>query len=262
MRRMLVLTVAVIATMWGTVGTAHATLPKPPRIYVYGDSLMQEAKAYISMTGLTGGIKADIGRSPCDYLYSLSGYGMGRELPTTKLVVIETAANSSSACMLEPGSTKVHIPIGSPEWEAKYRSDLDGIFAVVQRINPQTRVVLLDPPPMDPSQPASAIRSDLHDTVLPLVAQDIAASYPMASIVGDARDAVGGDTFMQRMPCLPDETATMGCGTDGQITVRAPDGLHFCPTGLGSNRYPCSLPYNPGARRFGNAIEAVVRARV
>jgi hypothetical protein len=111
---------------------------------------------------------------------------------------------------------------------------------------------------MDPSQSASRVRNDLHDTVLPQLEADIAARYPLVTVASDARVAMGGDTFTSAMPCLPDESAAMGC-SNGSITVRAPDGLHFCPAGLHTQRQPCTLPYDPGARRFGAAIETVLR---
>jgi hypothetical protein len=159
--------------------------------------------------------------------------------------------------MLRPGSTKTYLTIGSTDWEQKYEGDYDAILALAATYG--IKVLVLDPPPMDPSQQASAIRNDLHDTVLPWLRADAAANYPLVSFASDARDAVGGDTFTPTMPCLPDETAAMGC-TDGIITVRAPDGLHFCLTGLLNQKEPCGSPYDPGARRFGNAIEAVTRA--
>jgi hypothetical protein len=177
----------------------------------------------------------------------------------TDLVVIETAANSDTKCMLEPGSTKTHMTIGSNEWEQKYETDLHDIFSVAAMYG--AKVLMIDPPPMDPSQPASAIRNDLIGTVWPMLHADAAASFPLVSFASDARDALGGDTFTSTMPCLPDETTAQGC-TDGTITVRAPDGLHFCPTGLRNQKTPCSLPYDPGARRFGNAIAVATLAHL
>jgi hypothetical protein len=250
------LLIAAVVGGWCAPGSASLRPPKP-RAYVVGDSLLDEARAYVDFTGVAGSVKGTIGRAPCDFLKTLSGTTRQALLQKSKVVIIETAANSSSKCMLEPGSTKVYMPIGSPEWRAKYRADLDAIFDL-SNID-HVPMVLLEPPPMDPSQPASNSRNDLIDTVFPLLRADIAARYPLVTISSAARDAVGGDTFMATMPCLPDETAAMGC-SGGTITVRAPDGLHFCPTGLLNQRTPCGLPYDPGARRFGNAIETVLRS--
>ena len=50
------------------------------------------------------------------------------------------------------------------------------------------------------------------------------------------------------MPCLPFETAAMGCSS-GRIVVRAPDHAHFCPT----SDDPCSV-WSSGAWRYASAI--------
>jgi hypothetical protein len=249
--------------------TTAAQRPKPlygtnvtpaPRVLVYGDSLMDEAMRYMNLTGstltgTTGLVKGAIGRAPCDYLKTITA----TISVATDLVVIESGANASTKCMLEPGSTKTHLVIGSTEWEQRYEADYDSIFALGATHG--VKVLVIDPPPMDPDQHGSAIRNDLIDTVFPWLHADAAANYPLVSFSSDARDAVGGDTFTKTLPCLPDETAAMGCN-DGAITVRAPDGLHFCPTGLGNQKRPCGLPYDPGARRFGEAIETATRAHI
>jgi hypothetical protein len=236
------------------------TSPSTPRVLVYGDSLLDEAHAYMNtsgtaLTGTTGAVKGTIGYAPCDYLNSLTA----TISVVTDLVVIQSAANSSTKCMLEPGSTKVHMGIASSEWEQKYEADFDATFALATTYG--VKVLVLDPPPMDPAQPAAAVRDDLIENVWPVLQADADANYPLVSFASDARDALGGDTYTSTMPCLPDETADMGCN-DGTITVRAPDGLHFCPTGLLNQKHPCGLAYDPGARRFGDAIEAATRAHI
>jgi hypothetical protein len=53
------------------------------------------------------------------------------------------------------------------------------------------------------------------------------------------------------MPCLLSERGLPGC-VDGQIEVRAADGLHFCP--LDEQNYgPCAA-YSSGVVRFGDAV--------
>jgi hypothetical protein len=245
---------AIVVALVGALGLPGGAATKP-RVYVIGGSLTDEAKPYIDFTPYAGFVRGTLGQAPCDFLKTLSSAGMQRELQSTSVVVIETAGNSATTCMLEPGSNRKHIVIGSPEWEAKYRADLDSIFDLSNTYS--VRMVLLKPPPMDPNQPAAAARNDLIDTVFPQLRADITDRYPFVSISGTARAAVGNNHYTTTMPCLPDETAAMGCN-NGQITVRAPDGVSFCPDGLLNQKQPCDLPYNPGGRRFGDAIEALL----
>lgn len=63
-------------------------------------------------------------------------------------------------------------------------------------------------------------------------------------------------TFSTYLPCLPGETAAMGCvpAYGGVIKVRAPDGVHLCPI---IPPVPGHCPmYSSGERRFGTALAA------
>ena len=84
-----------------------------------------------------------------------------------------------------------------------------------------------------------------------------AKTHKNASVSYPDRVVAPDDTFSQYLPCLPDESAAMGCITAyGQrvIKIRAPDNMHLCPIvppipGL------CPM-YASGERRFGVAVAA------
>ena len=62
--------------------------------------------------------------------------------------------------------------------------------------------------------------------------------------------------YTPQLPCLDSETTADGC-TNGQIIVRAPDGIHFCPTVSGGTQ-PCPV-YSSGAHRFAGGMADPVR---
>lgn len=71
------------------------------------------------------------------------------------------------------------------------------------------------------------------------------------------RSVAPDNEFTLYLPCLPDETAAMGC-TDsygGVIKVRAPDGEHLCPV-IGPVPGPHCPLYSSGQRRFSEAMVA------
>ncbi len=59
--------------------------------------------------------------------------------------------------------------------------------------------------------------------------------------------------FSWTLPCLPTEPCTGPTGTD---VVRAPDGVHFCPTGEDTFRgyFAVCNVYASGAFRFAAAM--------
>jgi hypothetical protein len=84
-----------------------------------------------------------------------------------------------------------------------------------------------------------------------------AKAHKNASVSYPDRVVAPGDVFSEYLPCLPDETAAMGCITAyGQrvIKIRAPDNMHLCPI---IPPIPGECPvYASGERRFGVAVAA------
>ncbi len=182
-----------------------------------------------------------VGKAPCDFLV-----GAQKVFATNThyyLLAIETAGNSQSPCMREPGQcARCYMPIGSPEYLAKYRSDLN---ALVDLANSKgTPVLFISPPPF------SSIGTD-RNVVRTTVQPQLATDRPAVKFTDAPRLAVSNNgTFANQLPCQANETPAMGCDGNGMITVRAPDGTHFCPTGFQST---CP-EYSSGAVRFGTSI--------
>jgi len=238
------------------VSAAHAVTKR--QILVFGDSIMKESQPTLkskSSATLTYTVKNMAGRSPCDYLkvapklFEKTAHGQRVHYD---LFVIQTAGNSSSKCMKVPGG-KGYLKIGSPEWEARYRADLNSLVDYVATFH--TPVLVISSPPMGGVQ---VVRDDVYNTVEP----QLHADRPAVQFSDDARHAVSdtnGD-FTTKLPCLPGETAADGC-SQGMITVRAPDDVHFCPSGF-SNKIKgtgCAV-YDSGGIRYGEAIDEAAEA--
>jgi hypothetical protein len=256
MRARLAILVALIAVVGIAPGQLAGAIVKQ-KLVLFGDSLSREtqptvAAAFKTNANYTISIHGEIGKAPCDFIPGIKkAFGPNRNGVVThyELLVIETAGNSQSACMDEPGQcARCYMPIGSPEWEAKYRTDLDTIVALANSVN--TPVLFITPPPM---AGIAANRNDVYNTVEPEVLADnpgvVSSDAPRASVSNP------DGSFAATLPCLPSETAADGC-VDGSIPVRAPDGLHFCPTG-----FQVACPeYSSGAFRFGTAEATVINA--
>jgi hypothetical protein len=255
--RLAVLGCAVaVAGMLAPGSAAHAAAKR--QILVFGDSIMKESAPTLKAASgatLTYTVKNMAGRSPCDYLkvapklFEKTAHGQRVHYD---LFVIQTAGNSSSKCMKTPGG-KGYLTIGSPQWEARYRTDLDALVDYVATFN--TPVLVVSAPPMGGAQ---VVRDDVYNTVEP----QLQADRPAVHFSDDARRAVSDDggQFITELPCLPDETAADGC-SQGMITVRAPDDVHFCPSGF-SNKIKgtgCAI-YDSGGIRYGVGIDDAAQA--
>jgi hypothetical protein len=69
-------------------------------------------------------------------------------------------------------------------------------------------------------------------------------AHPGARYVASAPFVSPGG-FLRELPCVPGETAALGC-TGGEITVRAGNGVHFDEP----HSVPCPHPGEPGGCRY------------
>jgi hypothetical protein len=79
--------------------------------------------------------------------------------------------------------------------------------------------------------------------------------------IGQLRYAPAGDTvagddraFVRALACLDGEGRADGC-EGGQIPVRSPDQVHFCPSSI-TDALVCPV-YSSGARRYGEEMARV-----
>ena len=241
---------AVVAASLAQVAPANAVVKT--KLLMFGDSLTQEANHSIttpfkSNASYTIAVHPQTGAAPCDFLPGITKALNGSS--HYRLLAIETAGNSQSKCMRVPGScSRCYLPIGSPEWEARYRADLNAIVDLAD--SKGTQVLFLSPPPM---ADIGIARNDVDTTVEPTLAVD----HPEVVFTDGPRQSVSdaGGNYTPTLPCLASETAADGC-TAGVIPIRAPDGTHFCPTGF----VTVCPEYSSGAYRFGTATASAIEA--
>jgi hypothetical protein len=218
--------------------TRSATVA-PQRVWVVGDSLAWEALPTIDSTvraqpgvqlsGLVWG-----GFAPCDMIDE--AIRLRDEQPRT--VAVTFSGNSITPCMNRDGE-----PLVGDQVVDAYRADLTTLRALV----PSARFVLIGQPTM----PASPTSERLNTMYRELADSMNNAEFIDAGAVIESPDG----SWTDRLPCLPEETADVGC-VDGTIEVRAPDRSHLCsgggPAVVGVTA-TCEH-YSSGAVRFGRAI--------
>ena len=218
------------------------TAPRPQlRIALYGDSLSREAEDTFGYVAAGSGAVVDDftmgGTAICDFLPTMTSEASAFR---PQVVLVQFSGNSRTACM-------TGYPVGTPEYFAKYRSDAEAAIAIFEGVG--AHVYLVGAPPTS----TAAGRRNL--TRINAIYVSLASADPRVNYV-DAGKAVTLDgAFAWTLPCLSFEP----CRTDGTNIVRAPDGVHFCPTGYGSGGADgaCSV-YSSGATRYAFALLGAV----
>jgi GDSL-like Lipase/Acylhydrolase family len=213
--------------------------PGPPRVILYGDSLVSEAGTDFSSLANDYGASAEIrtypGTATCDWLTTMAADAQAWQ-PTA--VVLAFSGNNFSPCMAGD-------QLGTPQYYAKYESDTQSAISIFRAIG--TKVVLAGLP-LDASAVLSQNVTQLNQIYQSLASRNVGVTYDDA---GQAVEA--GGQFTWTLPCLPDEPCT---GPDGTNVVRSPDGIHFCPDGhttLVGALEECDV-YSSGALRFAAAM--------
>ncbi|MEO6468310.1 MAG: hypothetical protein ABIP21_04355 [Acidimicrobiia bacterium] len=244
------LTIAVISASLfsagaaGTAPAAGAVVAK--NALIYGDSLTYESRFQLAdrfalRAGWTQHTHGVAQTAPCDWLQSMPA-DLASYQPS--VVGVLTAGNTGgTACMT--------APTGSVEYYAQYRADLASLFAMVTATG--AKLVFFNAPPF--------VNADRNATAKQInaIALDLAYQYRGVSIAGTVRTALSNSgAYTQTKPCIPTETAAMGC-TGGRITIRTLPGftdygLHLCPTGLPAGTFGICSTYSSGEYRFARAM--------
>lgn len=244
-------TAAVVAL--GAVALAAAIAwrepPPPPAglVVLYGDSLSMEASPAfvaemdrIADAGLE--LRTEPGTSPCDVLDQ-----MRTDLALEPdVVVIQYVGNNASECMRGPGGEELTGPALVERFDADVRTATE-LFATSG-----ARVVLVGGPhaPGLPGDGTLDIAERYDEIVNEWAGRDLGRVR-----YADAAATVTDDDhlYAERLPCRDDEGPEQGCD-DGEVIVRNPDRVHFCPVDHGE--LVCPVP-SPGARRFGEEMARV-----
>lgn len=229
--------------------TSTTTIAKPHRpaqVTVFGDSLSVQAGVMLRSQGRAHGLKVTVaayfGLAPCD----LAKAAMSEIERGPDALVLAFTGNNLTPCMQRNGQ-----PLFGTAYFDAYREQTGALVAAaVARKIP----VLVVGAPTFPEAQNIPDRVELNS-----VLQEVAETHPGARYVATAPD-VSPQGFARVLPCLPEETAALGC-TYGRIIVRGGNGIHFddprevpCPTGTEI------CLYTAGGHRFANAIMAGLAA--
>ncbi len=228
---------------FGDAGFYGSTGGQPPRrvpkIALYGDSLGMEAAPDFNFLAHAAGAGALVrtygGLAVCDFLTTMASDAASFQ-PTA--VVLEFTGDNFTPCMAGD-------PVGSAQYYAKYRSDIETAIDIFRTHGAEVFLVGI---PFDASPGANTNIADLNQLYSSIAAANTGVSYI------DAGQAVmANGAFAWTLPCLPTEPCTGPTGTD---VVRAPDGVHFCPTGEDTIRgyFAVCNVYASGAFRFAAAM--------
>jgi hypothetical protein len=233
-------------------GGARAGAAGPQGVYLYGDSLMYEAAPTVSARIPGARFRAWGGMAPCTYRRQLEA-----DLATVhpRIVVLETWGDTGGGCL-----TPEQMVVGSDAYENRIMTDFAAMFTEARAVH--AKVLFVVGPPVY-GDPMNRLQLSL---VLLAASMHIPYTYGPRDAVGAATavPALGGVTYRSTMRCLADETAAEGCSrTTGQIAVRSPDEIHFCPR-VYANQADyldgCNV-YSSGAYRWGRAIANAVSSQ-
>ena len=237
--------VAIVACIGVVIGIGVVLVarfsrhPSSTRIALYGDSLsMQSAQDFEYLSTVAGApvlLRAYNGWAVCDVLPRIPG-DVSSWGPT--VAVLEFSGDNFTPCMRG-------YEIGTAPYYAKYRADMQA--ALDDLLRHHVRVVLVGVP-LDawPSISANVV-------YLNTMYQELAAANRGVTYADAGASVLSHGRFTWRLTCLPREPCR---GPSGTNVVRAPDGVHFCPTGQTKVEGPYDIcdVYSSGAYRFATAM--------
>jgi hypothetical protein len=213
----------------------------PPRIDLFGDSLVSEAAQDFASLAPRSGASVRVhtfpGTAPCDFFASMSADAQDWN-PTVAMLAF--SGDAFTPCM---GG----VQIGTPAYFTTYEDDMQTAISIFASSG--VRVVLLGLP-----ADASASLSQ-NAFALNQMYQSLAQENPDVAYEDAGRAVLANGRFTWTLPCVSGQPCTGPGGTD---VVRAPDGVHFCPTGkttLVAGFEDCDV-YSSGAFRFASAMLA------
>ncbi len=187
-----------------------------PTVIVYGDSLSVEAQGYFRWylgIRFTPVIEVVSGTSPCDHFVNMRERAARGERPAMVVLVFAGNGKAESPCISQQ-------PRSSQPTGEVYRSDLAAATRLWTRLG--VPVTLVAGPPVVPGPGRDELVARVDDVRAAIVAMGTSTG---ALVIDSASPFTTNGTATMTMPCQSWE------GCKGQIIVRSPDGLHFCPTG-------------------------------
>ena len=250
------LAIAAVGAGAAAPGAAPARADDPPplpRVSLYGDSIALEASKWVK-AAITRSRPVQFSdrtlaaSSPCDWQQ------MATQEATTEppaAVIAEVFVTNMSKCQLDAKGKRAAD--GSAAYMSRYGQDLENFINIYQ--DTTTQIFLASAPPA--RNDISRNKVSHKKSMVALLAR-VAAAHPNVTFVdaGAAVEPPGGG-YVRSLPCLPSEQCP-NRPKRGFATVRALDGLHFCPTVLYATMASLrSCPQTPlGAIRYAEALSA------
>lgn len=218
--------------------------PVRPVVALYGDSLSWEARELFVAELASRAPAAPVtvrthgGTALCDWLDQMRADAAGL---AGGVAVVQFSGNNFTPCMLDRSG----VGLTGESLVDRYRADAETAIAVFRSTG--TTVLLAGAPIVD---------SELNAMYGELAERHDGVVYVPA---GDA--VFDGGRWTATLPCLPGEPCEGGVDASGTPVnvVRAPDALHFCPTGAEGRGPDDDCPvWSSGAYRFALALAAPV----
>ncbi len=241
---------------WATAGYGLGAVAQPTHhVLLIGDSLVWEADTYL-IPDLTAHQRASVdtlvfgGTAPCDWLPKLPAE-LARFRP--EAAVVEFSGDAFTPCMHDPVTGR---PYSGPTLVAKYTSDVSQMMSLLERAHVTT--YWASPPPFRSGALEPVELTALYRT-LPFV-------WPHARFVDAGQSVTRNGAYTDYLPCLASEpcTAVDPATRAPAARVRAPDGVHFCPSGHPARAgitEPCAT-WSSGAWRYASTVAAPVIAQL
>lgn len=220
-----------------TVTVAKGNTPVRPRLRVslFSDSLGFEARDEIRLALTTHGhelvrYRGFPGTALCDFLPNIEAEALSTDVD---MVVLQFSGNvAGRPCMKRgrPGDWADHV--------AAYAADMQSAAKAFLGSSARLAVVVAPEP----------VGSGEYFVALNAMYEQIADHRGLVSL--DVREAFRAEdaTIQRRLLCRAREV----CEADGLVTVRSPDGVHFCPVSHDAGT-ACPVT-SAGARRFAEAL--------
>ncbi len=227
------------ADWYGSIVRPRRAAASRKNLRLYGDSLVTQADPdFHFQTENAHYVVNDlnfIGAALCDALLDM--YDQTRPIPDDVVLAFS-------------GNTRPCLPAGAANdptiFVDGYRQAAQQAIAAFAAEGAMV-VFALPPPRLD--NPATAYLPDTY--------RDLAAQWPAQARSYDAGALVAGPhrEWVATLPCLPFESGSMGC-VGGQIAVRAPDKLHFCPGALNdpNNIWSGCAVWSSGSWRYASGL--------
>jgi hypothetical protein len=217
---------------------AAASAPGRPVVVVFGDSLVEEAASYVrffgGLSGLDVRVRASGGSALCDYQAEVEAAVAD---PEVAAVAVAFTGNNLTPC----AQGLEGAPLGQ-----RYADDVASVMAASRAATP---VLWIRGP--------AAWYPNPNGILVARRTGEAASRWRNAELVDGATAISPAGVWSRTQPCLASEPCTGPVVTGVRTNVvRAPDGIHFCPTGkpsVAGRTVPCDT-YASGARRYAVAI--------